>query len=262
MPISLNRYLSAVFACSSAKSVFIYVQNIVIGTERNAELRMLLPVTHQPISLVRNVDRIAFIRHIKMFLILFVLFVAVVYLYLRHVYSYWSRHGFPHLTPSIPLGNLQLVATRKTSFGVCLHELYKSSSAPFVGIYMLFKPVLLVRDATLARNILAADFNSFHDRGIYCNPQYDPLSENLFAMEGHRWRALRSKLTPTFTSGKLRNMMSTIAIESDRLQAYLVDYAAGEQVVEMKDLLSRYLCAEAFDQCTLTRQPIASCEQA
>lgn len=165
---------------------------------------------------------------------------AALYFYLRHVYSYWTRHGFAHLEPSIPVGNLGLVVRRETSFGLCLFDLYKRTTEPFVGIYMLFKPVLLVRDASLARQMLSTDFNSFHDRGVYCNPKYDPLSENLFAMTGPRWRTLRAKLSPSFTSGKLRNMLSTIAVESDRLQAYMADRAASQEVVEMKDLLSRY----------------------
>lgn len=162
------------------------------------------------------------------------------YAYLRYVYSYWWRHGFPHLTPSIPVGNLGSVVAGRASIGVRLHQLYEQASTPFVGIYMLFKPVLLIRDAALARRILSADFAHFHDRGVYCNPKYDPLSENLFAMTGHRWRALRSKLTPTFTTGKLKSMLSNISVESDRLLAYLGGAAERAELVEVKDLMSRY----------------------
>lgn len=175
-------------------------------------------------------------------LLLFVgLLALAIVLYLRHVYSHWDRNGFPYLPPTIPFGNLGLVVMRKASFGVCLYELYKQTTEPFVGIYMLFKPVILVRDAHLARQMLSADFGSFHDRGVYCNPKYDPLSENLFAMTGQRWKTLRAKLTPTFTSGKLRNMLPTIAVEGDRLEKYLQKHAANGDVLEMRDLMSRYV---------------------
>lgn len=168
-----------------------------------------------------------------------VLLVFAVYLYLRYVYSYWERHNFPSLAPSIPFGNLGLVAQRKESFGGCLYQLYKQSTLPFVGIYMMFKPVVLLRDAGLARRVLSVDFRSFHDRGVYCNPTYDPLSENLFAMTGNRWRTMRAKLSPTFTSGKLKNMLPVITVEGDRLQAFLTTSARNSEVVEMKDMMSR-----------------------
>lgn len=171
------------------------------------------------------------------------LIVTAIYLYIKYTYSYWRRHSFPYIEPSIPFGNLGLVAARKASFGINLYELHKQTTEPFIGIYMLFRPAILIRDAKLIKNVLANDFAYFHDRGVYCNPEYDPLSENLFAMPGNRWKSLRAKLTPTFTSGKLRNMLPTIMNEGDRLENYLVPFAADNAVVEMKDLLSRYWCS-------------------
>lgn len=172
------------------------------------------------------------------FISLILLFTAI-YLYLRHVYSYWSRNGFAYLEPSIPAGNLQKLAKREQSFGENLYELYKQSSEPFVGIYMLFKPALLVRDAELAHKMLATDFASFHDRGVYCNPKYDPMSENIFAMTGNRWKTMRAKLSPTFTTGKLKAMLPTIMNEGDRLVSHMEKSAVNKEVVEIKDLMSR-----------------------
>lgn len=176
-----------------------------------------------------------------MLIISLVLVATAVYLYLRYVYSYWSRNGFPYLEPSIPFGNLDRVAKRQKGFGENIYELYKQSTEPFVGIYMLFKPVLLIRDAGLVRRMLGADFASFHDRGVYCNPKYDPLSDNLFAMCGNRWKTMRAKLTPTFTSGKLKAMLPTIMAEGERVMKYLEKSADGNEVVEIKDLMSRYI---------------------
>lgn len=176
-----------------------------------------------------------------MIIIPIVLVITSVYLYLRYIYSYWSRNGFPYLEPSIPFGNLDRVAKRQQGFGENIYELYKQSTGPIVGIYMLFKPTLLVRDAGLVRKMLGADFASFHDRGIYCNPKYDPLSDNLFAMTGNRWKSLRAKLTPTFTSGKLKAMLPTIMTEGERVMNFLKKSADGSEVVEFKDLMSRYI---------------------
>lgn len=77
---------------------------------------------------------------------------------MRYVYSYWWRHGFPYLSPAIPVGNLASVVAGRASIGVCLHQLYEQAHTAYVGIYMLFKPVILIRDAALARRILSAHF--------------------------------------------------------------------------------------------------------
>lgn len=174
-----------------------------------------------------------------MFFISIILLVTAVYLFLRYVYSYWSRKGFPYLEPSIPAGNLMRLAKCEMCFGETLFDLYKQSTEPFVGIYMLFKPALLVRDAALVHKILTVDFGSFHDRGVYCNPKNDPLSEGLFSMSGLRWKTMRAKLSPTFTTGKLKAMLPTIMGEGDRLTQYMEKFADNKEVVEVKDLMAR-----------------------
>lgn len=166
--------------------------------------------------------------------------VCTLHLWLRHVYSYWQRHGISHLQPSIPFGNLSEVVFRKASFGINLYNLYRASSDPiFTGIYLLFRPALLIRDADLAKEILTTHFNSFHDRGTFHSPVHDPLSSHLFNMTGETWRTYRAKLTPSFTTGKLRSMMSTILVEGENLREYMVPMSERREVVKMKHLVDR-----------------------
>lgn len=173
-------------------------------------------------------------------LVVFVAIISVlIFISLKYIYSYWQRHGFPNIKPTIPLGNLVPVATRKMSFGINIYELYRSTTEPFVGIYLLFRPALLIRDADLIKKVLLNDFNYFRDRGVYCNPKYDPLSENLFAMPSHRWKKLRGILSQSFTASKILNMMPKILEEGSRLQKFLEEDGNNGNLVEIKDLVSR-----------------------
>lgn len=168
----------------------------------------------------------------------------ILFLGLRYIYSYWERHELPHIKPDIPYGNLRPVAERRECFGVTISELYRKSKEQLLGIYLFFTPAIMIRDARLAKQIMTSDFNSFHDRGVFVDERNDPFSANLFALQGKKWRNMRNKLTPTFTSGKLRNMLPTILAESKRFQDYLTRLVGDKgNLVEMRDLSSRYVIA-------------------
>lgn len=176
-----------------------------------------------------------------MILIPIALFGLALFIGLRYIYSYWDRQDMPNLKPNIPYGNLRNVADRTESFGVAVCQLYYKSVERMVGIYLFFRPAILIRDASLAKRIMTTDFNHFQDRGVYCDEAHDPFSANLFSLPGKRWRLLRNKLTPTFTSGKLRNMLPTILDVGHKLHDHLAVKADNNEIVEMRDMSSRYV---------------------
>ncbi len=169
------------------------------------------------------------------------LVLVCLYLVLKYFYSYWERKKFPYIKPVIPFGNLRPIVQKKRSFGTAIYDLYTSTKEPFIGIYLFFRPALLVRDAELVKRILIKDFASFHDRGVYVDEENDPMSGSLFSLEGEKWKKLRQQLSPTFTSGKLKNMMPTIMKVVDELQDYVKPLAEKGETIEMKDLMSRYV---------------------
>lgn len=136
-------------------------------------------------------------------LALFIGAFTLIYYFAKRSYSYWERKGFKTLPDfSYLVGHFKSTFSQKASLGDWALELYNGTKEPFIGIYGIFRPMLLVRDAELIRSILIKDFTNFTDRGIHCDEEYDPLSGNLFALPGQKWKNMRAKLTPTFTSGK------------------------------------------------------------
>lgn len=177
-----------------------------------------------------------------MWTVLLVLSITAAVTFIHRCFTFWKRSGFPEIKPSIIFGNLEPVAKGQKSFGVTIHDLYKKSEGiPFVGIYLFFRPTLLVNDLILAKCILEDDFQHFHDRGVYSSLKHDPLSGGLFQLGGRDWKALRSKLTPAFSSAKLKNMFKTFYDVGVKLERHISVKSGDGCVVEMKDLLSRYI---------------------
>ncbi|XP_035783645.1 cytochrome P450 6d3-like [Anopheles albimanus] len=166
---------------------------------------------------------------------------VVIFLGLKYIYSYWDRHGVSNIKPDIPYGNLRMVAEKKESFGVAINNLYHRSTDRFVGVYLFFRPSILIRDPHLAKRIMVADFQYFHDRGVYCDEHGDPFSANLFALPGQRWKNLRARLTPTFTSGQLRNMMPTFMAVGQKLQTEVERLTEQPTVQDLRALMSRFV---------------------
>jgi len=104
---------------------------------------------------------------------------------------------------------------------------------------MYFNPVLVVADLDLIRTVLTKEFSNFHDRGHLCDEKNDPLSVNIFNLTGAKWKNLRTKLTPVFTPGKIKQQFPYINEISQRLVKYLEKEAQMKSIIEMKDLFGR-----------------------
>lgn len=168
---------------------------------------------------------------------------AVGWYYVRQQYSYWERQGFPYdKNASFPFGCLGSVWRREKAMGMAVYDVYVKSKERFLGTYMLFRPAVLIRDAELARRVLAQDFDSFHDRGIYVDEQRDPLSASIFALQGHSWRMMRNKLSPCFTSGKLKAMYSTSEDIGNKMIGHLQKTLPEEGIheVDVKAVMQTY----------------------
>jgi len=96
--------------------------------------------------------------------------------------------------------------------------------------------------------------------------ELEPLSGHLFLLPGKRWRNLRVKLSPTFTSGKMKMMFQTLLDCGIELGSILEKSASNEEIIEIKDILARYstdvISSCAFGiQCNCLKNPDAEFRQ-
>ncbi|XP_050077604.1 cytochrome P450 6A1-like [Anopheles maculipalpis] len=168
---------------------------------------------------------------------------SLLYFHVKHRYRFWSKREVPYLEPTFPVGNVAQIFNPSMHFAHLIEKLYKrlKGRGDYAGIFFFRDPVLLVLSPEFARTILVKDFNYFIDRGVYTNEEVDPLSANLFFIEGIRWRKLRAKLAPTFTSGRLKAMFHTIVDVGNRLDQHLAAKCVRLQRIDIKELLARFM---------------------
>ncbi|XP_058820811.1 probable cytochrome P450 6a23 [Topomyia yanbarensis] len=187
------------------------------------------------------------------------LLVAYGYYRLRKQLTFWADRNVPHNPP-----NFERNLDPSIHMGRKLQKYYHQFKGqyPFAGHYFFIKPVALAIDLELLKCIFVKDFQYFHDRGTYYNERDDPLSAHLFNQEGTKWRNLRMKLSPTFTSGKMKMMYPAMIKAGKQFSDYMEEKVSMESELELKDLLARFttdvigICAFGIE-CNSMKDPNA-----
>ncbi|CAG9810161.1 unnamed protein product [Chironomus riparius] len=170
--------------------------------------------------------------------------VLIIYLLSKYFLTYWTRLNIPQFDGQFFFGNGKKLFTKQVSFLEFFEDVYKKTKNHRVfGIYMLYKPILIINDPKLVQDILIRDFSTFHDRPMVAeSAEYCPLMANLFNMEGKKWRELRVRISPAFTAGKLRNMIPIQKTSTEVLLKFIrKNIKNGENVFDFKDTLARYI---------------------
>lgn len=151
--------------------------------------------------------------------------ITVFYLYMTRNFNYWKKRGISEVAPpTFFVGNFADCLRFKKAPADFLKEFYDQAIAkglPYIGFYILDKPVLLICDQELIKNIFVKDFHYFNNRYATTDPKDRLNYANLFFMKNTDWKILRTKLSPFFTSGKMKKMFHLMAECGKHLEQYL-----------------------------------------
>jgi cytochrome P450 len=138
--------------------------------------------------------------------------------------NYFKRKGIHYLGNSI-YRMAMLTLKRRMSLYSSISDQYeevKSARVKVAGIKEFGSTVLWVQDPDLIKHILIKDFDHFVDRRGLKFPKEDKLFANmLFTQKGDEWKSLRSKLSPIFTTGKIKRMFQLMNASGKRFVSYL-----------------------------------------
>lgn len=164
------------------------------------------------------------------------------YKYCTWEYAYWKDRSVPYIEPHFPFGTEKDFLLHTKSFGKHYQNQYnKIKNAKMIGAFMVNRPFLIIKDPELIKLVMVKDFNHFVDRGLY-DPQFlHPVARNLFLIEGEIWRNIRIKLTPTFTSGKIKMMYHLMKTCVEELRIALHPVAEQNGNLDVKDFVTRFM---------------------
>ncbi|XP_054742385.1 probable cytochrome P450 310a1 [Anastrepha obliqua] len=164
-----------------------------------------------------------------MWLLIPILVYSVIFLYIRHVYTYWKRKGFPTELTGLRWQFLKQVFRREFDYVNAIDEAYKAGGErPVYGVYFFFRPTLLVRDVALARTILESPHGHFDDKRWHY-------------MQGYRKINLLEKLASIFSATRVEGMFRNVEKVTDHMMKHLDAITVGSEYVDMQIVLRTYV---------------------
>ncbi|KAK9731248.1 Cytochrome P450 [Popillia japonica] len=130
---------------------------------------------------------------------------------------------------------------------------------PYVGVYIVNRPGLLIRDPELIKSVIQQNFSHFHNNDLLVDENVDPIfGKNPFVSRDELWKQRRAIHTRQFSSGKLKYMFNLVLQGGDRLTRYVMSEmkANPKFTTEANDLASKYTlynvgaCALGIDPMT------------
>lgn len=123
------------------------------------------------------------------------------YYYSTSTYDKWKKANLPHTRPVPLFGNLFRMVLGFDSENETYDKIYKQfPDKKICGFYQMRTPYLMIRDPELINNVLIKDFAHFTDHGFEMDPSVNILGSSLFFTNGQKWKIMRQKMSPGFTS--------------------------------------------------------------
>lgn len=166
-----------------------------------------------------------------------------IYYYFKRKLNYFEDLGIPYLPGWPLLGNMAPAIFRSKHVTEVVKDIYNvNPEAKYVGAFDFVRPVFVIRDPELIKNLAIKNFDSFPDHKSFIDDTVDPLfGGNLFNMGGERWREARALLSPAFTSSKMKAMYELMVDCGRNFVNYISEQpSSSRKMIATKDLFTKF----------------------
>ncbi|KAM4631556.1 cytochrome P450 3A28-like [Discoglossus pictus] len=166
---------------------------------------------------------------------LLILFLTLLILYGIWPYGLFKKLGIPGPRPLPFIGTFHAIKNGVLESDM---ECYKKYGNIW-GLYDGRTPVLAVMDPAIIKAVLVKEcFTLFTNRRFI--PLMGPLEVAVSMAKDEQWKRIRTVLSPTFTSGKLKQMFPLIKHYGDLLVKNVQKKVDNKETINMKDVFGAY----------------------
>ncbi|CAK8684876.1 unnamed protein product [Clavelina lepadiformis] len=142
--------------------------------------------------------------------------VVLIRFYIHKKWQFFKNRNIPHDQPSL-LGLGSFIAFMGDPDAMVTYDLeHKQKYGPVFGVYFWLSPILVICDPEILKQIFIKEFSTFPNRqNKFLKVNGKEMNASLLSTTGDQWKRIRSTLTPTFSSAKLKAMMGIIEQCSD-----------------------------------------------
>jgi len=170
---------------------------------------------------------------------MFLLLLVVLYFaYMCRYFRTFSRQGIPVECTPLPCFGTSLPLFQKG-----IYEAYRGLLQKYGNMYGAYggrMPILVTIDPEIIRDVFIKDTETFPSRNRFVSG--DPLNDDMLSniVDYEKWKYMRTIMSPTFSSGKLKRMMPQINQCAKQLLQHLEKPCKEGKSVEMKDYAGCY----------------------
>ncbi|GFR89983.1 cytochrome P450-like protein [Elysia marginata] len=152
-------------------------------------------------------------------------------------YSLFYRLGIPGPFPFPVVGTFYCIMRQGLyNFQKVNYERYRGHKV--YGIFDGAQPMMVLRDLDMIKDVCIKHFSCFVNRRPFA---LQPPADHMMTMlKDDHWKNVRSIVSPAFSSGKIRRMYPGVTQSATNLVRRLKESAANGELVELKDVMSRY----------------------
>ncbi len=166
-----------------------------------------------------------------MLLFFVIALISLGYLWLRHRYSFWERHGVPGPKPVYLFGNLLKQLTFQEHISVAYKQWHNTyNNVPYVGFYKLLQPAVMIRDPELQREVLVKAFANFHKNDVTISDGDDLLKTNPFFSSGEEWRQSRTLFGNFFSANKTKTVFPAMVKVGNEWEEYVRSLGTNAEI--------------------------------